>query len=141
VSRLQDMGVPGYLLSETLACVVAQRLLPSLCPRCKEPVEIPDAARAHLPADLRDSKFSHALGCPYCRGLGYRGRVPVVDVFYVDEGARRMIASGASLLELRKYNQEHYSPGLPRRALELAAAGRIDLATALTVSDDVALEG
>ena len=140
VSRLADMGVPHYLLAETLVCVVAQRLLPALCNSCKLPVTLPDSVKRQIPEVYRAAQFSHALGCPVCRGLGYRGRVPVVDVFYVDVDARRMIINQTPLADLRRYNEARYSPGLTNRALYLASQGRVDIATALTVRDDVTLE-
>src|SRR6266496_2065503 len=79
VTRLLDLGVPPYLITSTLLGVMAQRLVRTLCPHCKQPGEAPDEEawrmltapfRADLPAQVQ-----MAVGCLECRMTGYYGRM------------------------------------------------------------------
>jgi general secretion pathway protein E len=97
VTRLRDMGVEDYLLAATLKGVLAQRLVRRLCPACK-------AAEPSAPAlidrfDLRrlaDTISLHrAVGCPECRGTGYRGRRAIAELLLPNEEINRLVFAGA----------------------------------------------
>jgi len=78
VTRLRDMGAEPFLLSSTIAGVMAQRLVRRLCPTCREPYQ-PDAAERRL-LNLKDGEAStiyRAKGCGRCGQSGYEGRVGV----------------------------------------------------------------
>lgn len=86
VSRLTDMGIPPFLLSNTLNTSVAQRLLRLLCPHCKsrqvfDPALFPRCFRPYRPI------VHHyiATGCPRCFNTGYQGRRAVYEVIPIDE--------------------------------------------------------
>lgn len=86
VSRLIDMGVPPFLIADTLNMAAAQRLLRLLCPSCKrkEPFEqklYPAKFRAPLPVETHFVP----VGCPHCYNTGYRGRRAVFEVITIDE--------------------------------------------------------
>ena len=85
VTRLRDMGVEDYLLSATLKGVLAQRLVRRLCPKCK----MREPAPAALIERFRLGRFVpvgepislyHSIGCPECRGTGYRGRRAIAEL-------------------------------------------------------------
>src|SRR5206468_2800276 len=85
VARLRDMGVEDYLLSATLKGVLAQRLVRRLCPKCKTL----ESAPAALIKRFRLDRFAPAgepislyrsIGCPECRGTGYRGRRAIAEL-------------------------------------------------------------
>jgi type II secretory ATPase GspE/PulE/Tfp pilus assembly ATPase PilB-like protein len=137
VSRLVDMKVKPYLVADTLSCVIAQRLLQKLCPSCKQSYSLSESVKKDLPEEYRTGSYARSVGCPDCGGSGYKGRVPCVDVMYVDSEMREMIASEASSQVMKEYNEKHYSPGLFKRALGLARQGTIDILTAFSVKDDV----
>jgi len=97
VTRLRDMGVEDYLLAATLRGVLAQRLVRRLCPACK-------TAESSAPAlidrfDLRrlsDTIYLHrAVGCPECRGTGYRGRRAIAELLLPNEEINRLFFAGA----------------------------------------------
>lgn len=95
VSRLADMGVPSYLLAETLNTAVAQRLVRKLCGHCKskEPFDknrLPKRFRP--PRELEDHHVP--VGCPECHYTGYRGRVAVYEVIPMDRELGGMIKNG-----------------------------------------------
>ena len=96
ITRLLDMGVPGYLLASSLRCVVGQRLVRALCPHCKEPAKV---IPAFPPEALIDSGLEPgeaidawmAKGCERCNGSGYTGRLAIFEVLSVDDRIRRLI--------------------------------------------------
>lgn len=81
VTRLIDMGVEPYLLSSTLLGALAQRLVRKLCPECRKP----DGAG-----------LWHAVGCPACNFVGYKGRTGVYELMVVDENIKTLIHEHAS---------------------------------------------
>jgi general secretion pathway protein E len=104
VARLIDMGLEDYLLTATLNGVVAQRLVRTLCLTCREPYvasrELMD--RLELATGQAGcTQLFRAAGCEACRGTGYRGRTPVVEILVVTEALRDAVMRRASAGELR----------------------------------------
>ena len=82
VSRLREMGAPGYLLAAALIGIMAQRLVRRICDSCKEPVELSPGQRAWLNAQVgiergKAVEFVRGRGCNHCLLTGYRGRIGV----------------------------------------------------------------
>jgi len=97
VTRLRDMGVEDYLLAATLKGVLAQRLVRRLCAACKTPEP---AARALIDRfDLRrlaDTISLHrAVGCPECRGTGYRGRRAIAELLLPNQEIHSLFFAGS----------------------------------------------
>jgi len=85
VSRLMDMGIPGFLVANTLNTTVAQRLVRLLCPHCKaeqdfDPIAYPTQFKAPHPV----AKHFIAKGCGECYYTGYKGRKAVYEVIPID---------------------------------------------------------
>ena len=84
VTRLRDMGLEDYLLTATLKAVLAQRLVRRLCPECKRVEEAPSTLverfRLDRLAGNRAILLGHPVGCPQCRGTGYRGRRAIAEL-------------------------------------------------------------
>lgn len=104
ISRLLGMRIPPYDLDGTLLTVIAQRLVPKLCPGCKvgrvpEPAEAEYFLRAQLPVPptLYEPKLT---GCPQCDG-GWRGRVPVLEIVKITAEIRKAIARAAGEQEVQ----------------------------------------
>jgi len=87
IPRLIDMGVEPYLLPASLVAVLAQRLVRTICPDCKRPVEDPAAVFAELnlepPADQPLCLWKGA-GCQECKHSGYRGRQAIFELMTLD---------------------------------------------------------
>ncbi|HEV7367820.1 type II secretion system ATPase GspE [Arenibaculum sp.] len=94
IARLIDMEVEDYLLASTLAGVLAQRLVRTLCPACKRPhARLPETAR-HLGVErFADGPpiLHQAVGCEHCNGTGYRGRLAILEFLPVSENVARLI--------------------------------------------------
>ncbi len=104
VTRLQDMGVEPFLLASSLVGVVAQRLIRTLCPVCKEPYQADDAEKSLFNlAPSQDLTLYHAVGCTECGGSGYKGRRGIYEIIEVDDQLKSLIHHNAGELELEKY--------------------------------------
>jgi len=106
ITRLLDLGVPGYLLSATLLGVLAQRLVRTLCPACKAPddhfneEELKAMAR---PWNLSGELHPHRpVGCLECRNTGFRGRVGLYEMLLIDELFRHQLSRSPDLDALRR---------------------------------------
>lgn len=96
ITRLRDMGVEPFLLSSTVAAVMAQRLVRRLCPSCRQAYE-PDAAARRILGLAPDAPATlyRAAGCGRCNHTGYEGRIGVYELIIVDERLKRLIHDGA----------------------------------------------
>ncbi len=104
VTRMTDMGVPGYMVASSVIAVLAQRLVRKICTRCKVPITMMDSVLedAGLPLDIVPfSKFSKGKGCPYCQKKGYRGRIGIYELMIVNGRLREKMFAGKSSAELR----------------------------------------
>jgi general secretion pathway protein E len=95
ITRLIDMGVDDYLLTSTLSGVVAQRLVRTLCPHCREPYavlpEIAQQLRLNRLTDEPDITLYRPKGCQKCGGSGYYGRISIAEVLPVENSIRSLI--------------------------------------------------
>lgn len=98
VARLQDMGIEPFLISSSLAGVLAQRLVRLLCRHCREPLD-PDSAEYKVALaqwKLPDgAPIFKGAGCPACQGRGVRGRLAVMELLEFDEELRRAVVARA----------------------------------------------
>lgn len=97
-ARLVDLGVPPYLLVDTVSAVVAQRLVRRVCGDCSAPFSI-TSSEAHWLASVSKATpltLQRGVGCAVCRGTGYRGRVGIFESVALTEGLRRAIGRGES---------------------------------------------
>lgn len=81
IPRLIDMGAEPFLLSSTLLLLVSQRLVRKLCAACREPIALPAVNAARF--GLQNHTVYAAVGCPECRGTGYRGRTGIFELLPV----------------------------------------------------------
>lgn len=137
VTRLQDMGVEPFLLSCSLRVLEAQRLLRRLCPHCKQPYDC-DAELARRHGLGPGTTLYRPVGCPRCRGMGYKGRVGVFEVVRITPRLARMIQENATLPALRAAAREEGMKLLIDSALDKVRHGLTSLEAALsvTMSDD-----
>ncbi|MCY2981782.1 MAG: GspE/PulE family protein [Planctomycetota bacterium] len=104
VTRMTDMGVPGYMVASSVIAVLAQRLVRKICTRCKVPITLSDSVLedAGLPKEIVPfAKFSKGKGCPYCQKKGYRGRIGIYELMIVNGRLREKMFAGRSSADLR----------------------------------------
>ncbi len=105
ITRLLDLGVPSYLLRSTVLGIMAQRLVRTLCPHCKEPGEVDSDAWQQLVSPWRapaPKAFYKPVGCLECRNTGYLGRQGIYEIMPLSESLQRLVEAPCDLSELRK---------------------------------------
>ncbi len=94
VTRLMDIGVPPYLIGATVLGVMGQRLLRTLCPHCKKPVETDAALWESLVQGWKfppPQRVFQAQGCAECRHTGYQGRIGIYELLRLEGPLREQI--------------------------------------------------
>ncbi len=104
VIRLLNMGLEPYLLADSLAGAVAQRLVRKVCRHCSAEVEATAEEIRLLGAYVH--KVRKARGCPFCNHTGYKGRAAIHEIFAADAQIRRLIAAAEPPERLKKYAVE-----------------------------------
>lgn len=130
VARLLDMGIAPYLVSETLRCTIAQRLVRRLCEHCREPTELvpADLESAGLPATGNGALPAwRGAGCEVCGQTGYRGRVALFEVLRVDEDMKALIREKASTEALNAHAVRMGMSTLASSALTRISRGETSL--------------
>ena len=136
VTRMLDLGMPAYLIHSTLLGIMAQRLIRTLCPKCKkaEPITEEERAiwrslvapwKANEPASLH-----HAVGCLDCRMTGYTGRVGVYEILLNSPEIRKLIKPA---LEMPRLREQAYREGM--RPMRIS--GALKVAQGLTTLEEV----
>lgn len=92
VTRLINMGIPKYLVADSLLGAISQRLVRKLCPRCKVQRDT-TAAEMELLGLNKPRRIYSPNGCPYCNGTGYVGRVGVFEIMVLNDGIREIVMS------------------------------------------------
>jgi len=98
ITRLVDMGVEPFLVSSSVAAIMAQRLVRVICPHCKEPYEPEPEALRELGLDgakLPEGVIYRAKGCRKCLNTGYTGRSGIYELLLIDNEIRHMVLSSA----------------------------------------------
>jgi type II secretory ATPase GspE/PulE/Tfp pilus assembly ATPase PilB-like protein len=92
ITRLLDMGIEPFLLASVVRCFLAQRLVRTICPDCKETTTYPPEYLRDIGAPFPpETKLYHGRGCEHCRQTGYRGRAAIYELCIVSEGLRRLM--------------------------------------------------
>ena len=104
INRFTHMGIEAYNLMAALNCIVAQRLIRTLCD-CKIEIKptAADMAESGLdPVKLREKIFYKASGCELCKGTGYKGRKAILEIVELNDNIKEMFINKASTTELKK---------------------------------------
>jgi len=108
ISRLIDMGIPSYLVADSLVVVLAQRLVRKLCAFCKRKYEIDHNEFKHLGFNKGEKPYK-AVGCNKCNQTGYKGRTVIYELLRLDSNHKSIIARSGISDELWKYCDEKKS--------------------------------
>lgn len=126
IGRFLNMGVEPYNFVSSLNCVLAQRLVRMLCPRCKVRFQPDDREleEAGLPPVLyRDRIYYKSAGCEICSNTGYRGRTAIHELLDLSDTIREMIIARRPGSEVRRVAREEGLGSLRESALRLVFEG------------------
>jgi type IV pilus assembly protein PilB len=123
ITRLANLGLEPFKIAECLSGVLAQRLLRSLCRRCRKVHNEFDARRLGAAHHLAGVPASAGSGCDRCRHTGYGGRVPIAELLTPSDELRDAIVRGATALEIRAAMRAAGIPNMRDHALRLVADG------------------
>lgn len=130
LGRFIHMGIDPYNFVSCLNCVMAQRLVRKICPKCKTPVKYSDEVLRESAIDpdaCRDVTFFEAQGCDDCNGTGYRGRSAIVELLDLNDELRELIISKSPVSQLKRAATEAGTVFLRESAVEKVLAGETSL--------------
>ena len=133
ITRMLDIGVPSYLVQSTVLGVMAQRLVRTLCPHCKQETEISDNAWKQLVKPWKPAKpkkVYQPVGCLECRNTGYMGRIGIYEMFTFSSDIKKLITDTCDMSALL---QQALKEGM--RPLRLSGAQKV--ASGITTLEEV----
>ncbi|WP_426993277.1 GspE/PulE family protein [Methylomonas sp. CM2] len=139
VTRLLNLGVPGYLIQQTVLGVMAQRLIRVLCKHCKTPVAVDDAQWQALVAPFRvapPKQIHRATGCKECRNTGFAGRIGIYEIFENSQTLEKLIVEGCDTALLQKQAIKEGMRPLRLSGAEKVAAGITTIEEVLRVAPE-----
>ena len=109
VTRLQDMGIPPFLISSSLLLVIAQRLVRRSCLECREQVQVPVSALIDIgfrPEDAEGVRVYSGKGCAACANTGYKGRISIHEIMWMVPELQEAIVRQRPANELKRDRRE-----------------------------------
>jgi type IV pilus assembly protein PilB len=132
ITRLTDIGIESYLITPSLLCVVAQRLIRKLCPDCKEAYE-PDTEQLGN-IKLKSDLIYRPKGCAKCNQIGYRGRSCIAETMVINERIRDLISQRASYQQIKEAAKQTGMYTLYEAAIRKVEDGVTSLEEALSAT-------
>jgi type IV pilus assembly protein PilB len=137
VTRMTDMGVEPYLLSEALAGIIAQRLVRRLCPDCRRKREASDREKHILGCpDTQPLQIYEAVGCIKCNDTGYIGRIGIYEILQTSSRIREAIRKKWPTDAIAEIAESEGMKPLRQRAIELVYEGITSVEEILRISVD-----
>ncbi|WP_166252477.1 GspE/PulE family protein [Marinobacter salicampi] len=139
ITRLLELGIPPYLIRATVLGVMAQRLVRNLCPHCKQPGPVDDAAWRSLTRPWKapaPKEIFHPVGCLDCRNTGYRGRAGVYEILQLSGELLGQIGENTELDQLRLRAYKDGMKSLRLSGAQKVAAGETTIEEILRVTPE-----
>ena len=130
LGRFLNMGVEAYQFVSALNCVLAQRLVRTICPDCRHPMTIPDEELREAMIDPRlaaEHTFHAGGGCMECGGTGYRGRTAICELLDLSDRIRELILDRRPTSEIKQAARDAGMRFLRESAVEQVLQGRTTL--------------
>lgn len=137
LTRLLELGVPGYLIKATVLGVMAQRLVRTLCPHCKQPGPIDEAAWQQLVTPWKVAapvRGYQPQGCLECRNTGYHGRQGIYEILAMSEPVQALVGEGQGLEPLRRQAMKEGMRTLRLSGAQKVAAGETTIEEVMRVA-------
>ncbi|MBN2058653.1 MAG: Flp pilus assembly complex ATPase component TadA [Candidatus Saganbacteria bacterium] len=135
LTRLVDMGIEPFLTASSVAAAVAQRLVRTICPRCKTEFNPPDELIQRLGLDRKaEHKFYKGKGCKNCRNTGYKGRSAIFEILVVNNEIKELIVKKSSDVEIKRAALKAGMKTLRDDGIEKALSGKTTIDEVLRVT-------
>jgi len=126
ITRLNDIGIPPFLVASSIVAVLAQRLVRTVCPKCKEPDRPPEhemRAAGLTPQQIASATFMRGRGCANCNHTGYRGRKGIHELMRMNNAIREMTFNREPSQAIRRQARLHGMITLLEDGVKKAIAG------------------
>jgi type IV pilus assembly protein PilB len=126
IGRFMHMNIDPYNFVSSLNCVLAQRLVRTICPDCKAPYKYDKEFLEYSKINFeehKDYKFFKGKGCINCNGSGYRGRTAIFELLRFTDSIKELVTSKPSYSALKKAAKEQGTIFLRDAAVEKALKG------------------
>jgi len=128
IGRFVNMGVEPYNFVSSLNCILAQRLVRTICPNCKRdvsvtPEQLADSGLSYGEVERKGTVFFEGKGCNECNGTGYKGRMAITEFLDLSDRIREMILDKRPTSELRRAALEEGMSTLRQSALQKVFSG------------------
>ena len=135
IVRLINMGVEPYLMTSSLICILAQRLVRRLCSKCREKYELSKdvVKELEIPASSAPVLY-RAKGCKHCFNTGYSGRLGIAETLTLSAEIRDLVLSGVEEQQIKEAARKEGMKTLRENALSLALKGETSLEEVLRVT-------
>ena len=129
VYRLQNMGIPFYMIAAATTGVVAQRLVKVLCPHCRRKIKAGQQTKRLLyeVSGKEAEEVWEAIGCEECLNTGYSHRRAIYEMFELNETTKNMIRDGETAEKIRRYQRERGFLSLQEQAAQMVMCGEMDM--------------
>jgi len=137
ITRLVNMGVEPFLVVASLNTIVAQRLLRTICAKCKVEFPVPEKKLIEIgfsPEMSKSMKIYRGQGCVTCGNTGYKGRVAIYEVMDFSPSIKEMVLRGETVMEIKKQAIKEGMRTLRISALSKAAEGKTTLEEAISLT-------
>ena len=140
ITRLVDMGIEPFLITSSVVCIIAQRLVRRLCDKCKEKYE-PSADVLKLVGltakSLKGNTFYKPKGCEECSFIGYKGRLAIFEVLLMTEKISELVVERADMLSIKRAALDDGMKTLLENGVEKIKGGFTTIEEILTVAASV----
>ncbi len=150
-TRLIDMGVEPFLVASSVICILAQRLVRTLCPDCKSSYnpapellsqlsltgEMKTGVKTTKPFPAFGGSFAKEVGCPSCKNMGYVGRSGIYEILTPNEKIKELITRKASALSIWEEATRNGMKSLREAGIEKVIEGVTSVSELLRVTEDI----
>lgn len=136
ITRLQDIGVPPFLVASSVVAIIAQRLVRLICPKCKEQDKPPASeirAAGLTPQQAASATFARGRGCTNCHHTGYKGRKGIYEFMRMNGSMREMTFNREPAQAIRRQARLHGMKTLLEDGVNKAVAGMTTLEEVLSI--------
>jgi len=140
ITRMLDMGIEPFLIASSVTCIMAQRLVRKLCPKCKKSFKPDSAMLKSLGLTTQQAAkitFYKAVGCSECNDTGYKGRLPIFEVMPMSPEIAKLTMAIADANKIREAATKEGMTSLLQDGIEKIKEGLTTIEEVLSVAANV----